>query len=393
MFRKKENNKEINIKNVNELVDVGNKVLKIFYVLIFLACGYAITILIKEWRILHFLLVILNIVAPLFIGILIAWLFDPIVKWLQKKGIRRLLGSIIVYILLLLFVYLVLGSIIPLLSEQINDLATTLPNVIDAMRNLITKVFDKLGRIDNFDTDNMKLEIFRKIEEYGVNITRELPTIMVNIVKTAFSGAGTILVGLIIGFYLLISFDNVSDNLISLLPKRFRRDTKELTNETNTILRNFVKGALIDSFIVFMVSSLGFFLVGLKSPLLFGLFCGITNVIPYAGPYIGGAPAVIIGLSQGSTVGILTLVVIVVVQTLEGNFLQPIIMSKTTKLHPVTIMLGLLLFGHFFGIIGMFISTPIIGVLKSVFMFFEEKYHFLSYKDEIYNNEIVEEEK
>ena len=94
------------------------------------------------------------------------------------------------------------------------------------------------------------------------------------------------------------------------------------------------------------------------------------------------------GLSQGSSVGLLTLLVIVVVQTIEGNFLQPIIMSKTTKLHPVTIMLGLLLFGYFFGIIGMFISTPIIGVIKSIFMFFEEKYHFFSHK-----NEIVEEEK
>ena len=388
MFRKKGNNKEINIKDVNELVDIGNKVLKIFYVLVFLTCGYAITILIKEWKILHFLISILKIVSPLFIGIVVAWLFDPIVTWLQKKGVRRLLGSVLIYIVLFLFIYLILGSIIPLLSDQINDLVKTVPNVIDAMRNIINKLFDKLGRIENLDVYSIKSEIFRKIEEYGVNLTHELPTIMVNFVKTAFSGAGTILIGLIIGFYLLISFDNVSDNLITLLPKNIRNDSKELINKMNSILRNFVKGSLIDSFIVFIVSSIGFLLVGLKSPFLFGLFCGITNVIPYAGPYIGGAPAILIGLSQGSTVGILTLVVIVVVQTIEGNFLQPIIMSKTTKLHPVTIMLGLLLFGYFFGIIGMFISTPIIGVIKSIFMFFEEKYHFFSHK-----NEIVEEEK
>lgn len=387
MFRKKDNSKEINIKNVNSLVDVGNKVLNIFYILAVLVCIYAATVLVKEWKIIKFLLVILNIVAPLFIGIIVAWLFDPFVKWLQKKGVRRLFGSILIYILLFVFIYLILGSIIPLLSEQVNELAKTLPAVFDSIQNFITKIFDKLGKIENFDAENMKLEVFRKIEEYGVAITKELPTIMVSIVKTVFSGTGSILLGLIIGFYLLISFDNVSENLIALLPKRLRNDTRELTNEVNTVLRNFVKGALIDSLIVFAVSSLGFVVVGLKSPLLFGLFCGITNVIPYAGPYIGGAPAVIIGLSQGSTVGILTLIVVVIVQLLEGNLLQPLIMSKTTKLHPVTIMLGLLLFGHFFGIIGMFISTPIIGVLKSVFMFFEEKYQFFSFR-----NEIVEEE-
>ena len=113
-----------------------------------------------------------------------------------------------------------------------------------------------------------------------------------------------------------------------------------------------MKGAVLDCTLIFVLSSLAFWAVGLKAPMLFGLFCGLTNIIPYAGPYIGGAPAVIVGLTQSPTIGILTLIVIAVIQFLEGNFLQPIIMSKTTKLHPVTIMLGLLIFGYFFGIVG-----------------------------------------
>ncbi len=129
---------------------------------------------------------------------------------------------------------------------------------------------------------------------------------------------------------------------------------------------------------VFVVTSLAFYIVGLRAPLLFGLFCGITNIIPYAGPYIGGAPAVIVGFSQSPLIGILTLVSVFVVQFLEGNFLQPLIMSKTTKLHPVTIMLGLLIFGHFFGIIGMVISTPVIAAFKATFMFFNDKFGILN---------------
>lgn len=124
--------------------------------------------------------------------------------------------------------------------------------------------------------------------------------------------------------------------------------------------------------------AIGFSITGLKAPLLFALFCGITNIIPYAGPYIGGVPAVIVGFSQSPIIGIIVLVIIVVVQFLEGNLLQPLIMSKTTKLHPVTIMLGLLVFGYFFGIIGMVISTPIIAALKSIFMFFNDKYEFFN---------------
>ncbi len=105
-------------------------------------------------------------------------------------------------------------------------------------------------------------------------------------------------------------------------------------------------------------------------------------MIPYAGPYIGGIPAVIVGFSQSPTVGILTLITIVIIQFLEGNFIQPLVMSKTTKLHPVTIMIGLLVFGHFWGIIGMFVSTPIIAVLKAIFTYFDDKYDIIKIKNE-----------
>lgn len=184
---------------------------------------------------------------------------------------------------------------------------------------------------------------------------------------------GTFIIGLIIGFYLLIGFDNTGEMLITLCPKKIQDDARELANEINNSLRMFINGALIDSFFVFVITSIAFCLVGLKAPLLFGLFCGITNVIPYAGPYIGGIPAVIVGFSQGPITGILCLISIIVIQFLEGNLLQPFIMSKTTKLHPVTIIVGLLVFGHFFGIIGMVISTPLIAVIKSILMFFMEK--------------------
>ena len=150
----------------------------------------------------------------------------------------------------------------------------------------------------------------------------------------------------------------------------------------NFSLRRFVTGTLIDSAVIFLISSICFTAIGLKAPLIFGLFCGITNVIPYAGPYIGGAPAVIVAFSQSPTIGILTFLSIFILQFIEGNFFQPLIMSKTTKLHPVTIILGLLIFGHFFGIIGMAISTPIIAVLKTIFMYFDEKYQILNFEND-----------
>lgn len=378
MFRRG-NEKDLNMKNVNETVLLTKKILHISYFLIIIAGIWVALKLVKELKIFSFLLEVLSIVAPLFIGIFVAWLFDPAVKWFQKKGINRTLGSIIMYVLFLGCLAILLCAIIPLLSDQINDFVQTLPGVFDSVKSWLDEVFQKLSGINGFDANGFKMDMFKKIEEFGTELASSLPTITVDLAKSIFSGLGTFLIGLIIGFYLLVGFDNVNDTIITIFPKKLQKSAKELIIEINTSLRRFVQGALLDSTFVFIITFIGLWIVGLKAPLLFGLFCGLTNVIPYVGPYIGGAPAVIVGFAQSPTTGILVLVVIALIQFIEGNFIQALIMSKTTKLHPVTIMLGLLVFGHFWGIIGMLISTPIISVAKSIILFLDEKYDILTF--------------
>lgn len=380
--RKKIDDKEIDHKKLNELISLSRNVVKILYILLIVLGVYAVIMLTKEIRILKFIFVILKVISPLFIGFIIAWLFDPLVKWLQKKGIRRSIGTTITYVILLGFIALVMGGLIPLLSEQLNEFIKVIPNIIDNSRDVIDKFADKLSVIDGLDVSAFKRELFDKIVVFSTNLTSELPSMLVIFVRKFFSGMGSIIVGLVIGFYLLLSFNNVNDTLITLFPKKIQRNTKEIVYEVNSSLRRFVVGALLDALLIFIVSSIGFGIVGLKAPFLFALFCALTNIIPYAGPYIGGIPAVIVGFSQSPTVGILTLVIIVVVQFLEGNFIQPMVMSKTTKLHPVTIMIGLLVFGHFWGILGMFVSTPIIASCKAIFTYFDDKYNLIKFNDE-----------
>ena len=113
--------------------------------------------------------------------------------------------------------------------------------------------------------------------------------------------------------------------------------------------------------------TLAFTIIGLDSPLLFGVICGITDLIPFIGPYIGGAAAVIVAFTESFGTGIAVLIACVVVQSIENYILQPIVMSKATKLNPVLIIAALLLFGHFFGIIGMILATPILSLSKVVF--------------------------
>lgn len=378
MFRKNEKDKkELDVKKVNDVMSLLKNVLKITSVLLLIAGIYVVTKLAQEWKIKYFVFTFLGIVAPLFIGIAIAWLFDPFVKKLQKRGIKRIWGTTITYVLLLSGIALILAMLIPILSDQVNEFAKNLPGIFDTIQGWIDNFFDQLNTIEGFDAEATKIEIFKKIESFGNGLASDLPTMIVTFLKSFFSGMGTILVGLIIGFYLLVSFDGANDLLMSFIPSKAKKDTQDIVRTINGSLRKFVLGAVLDSTLVFIITSIGLSCIGLKGALLFGFFCGLTNVIPYAGPYIGGAPAVIVGFAQSPTIGILTILVIAVIQFLEGNFIQPLIMSKTTKLHPVTIMLGLLIFGHFWGILGMIVSTPIIASLKSILLYLNEKFELI----------------
>ena len=379
MFKKNDKVKEqnVDIKRLNDVIGLSKGVLHVLYIILIVVGIYAGTKLLQEWKLLSFVFELLGIVAPLFICLFIAWLFDPIVRWFQKKGLKRGLGATIVYAIMIGIVLLFIGTLVPLLSAQINDFVGSLPAVYDSVKGWIEGVFDRLNEIQGFDAMSVKNELFNHIEEFIADLTSSLPSMLVTILKGLFSGIGTILVGFIIGFFLLVSFNNVNDTFITLFPKKMQRDTRDLMTEVNTSLRNFVNGALLDCTFVFVITSIGLWLIGIEAPLLFGLFCGITNIIPYAGPYIGGAPAVSVGFSQGPAVGILTLILIAIIQFMEGNFLQPLIMSKTTKLHPVTIMLGLLVFSHFWGILGMIVSTPLIAAVKSIVVYFDEKYDII----------------
>lgn len=385
MFRKKQD-KELNYTKINDLVSLSHNVLRILFILLIIIGVYCLIRLIKEVQILPFVLTVLGLLSPLFIGIVVAWLFDPFVTYLNKKGIRRGLGAAISYAIFLGIIVLILTALIPLLSEQVNDfVTTTVPALFASARDFIDNFFNSLNNIENFDAFAMRDEIFNNLESIATNLTSSLPDLLVSIVTSLFSGIGVFAVGLIIGFYLLLDFDKNTDTLFSLVPKKYRSETKKCLNAVNKPLKRFVNGALIDCSIIFVVTTIGFSIIGLKAPLLFAVFCAITNVIPYAGPYIGGAPAVLVGLTQSPTIGIAVLIFIVVVQAVEGNLLQPFIMSKTTKLNPVTIILGLLVFGYFFGILGMILSTPIIGAIKELINFFDEKYDFLNFEKDSEN--------
>ena len=172
---------------------------------------------------------------------------------------------------------------------------------------------------------------------------------------------------------MLMDYDNIIFNFQKFLRKKDKKDYIKLIDNIGLNARKVVNGTLLVAFMVFVCDTIGFALVGLNSAVLFGLFCGITDLIPYIGPYIGGAAAVIVGFTQGPLVGIATLIVAIIVQLIENYVLQPVVMSKAMQLNPIAIIVGLLLFGYLFGIVGMIFATPCIAIIKEIIIFISHR--------------------
>lgn len=387
MEKLKKKLEELNIGKLNDIFKITNRVLKILYLLLIVVAIYIIVLILKEWKVVPTIVTILKLLSPFFIGFVIAWLLNPLVNRLVGRGMKRIPAIVLVYFLLILFLYFFTLLVIPSIASQINDLVASIPVILSDAQNIINSVFDKLSATSLTNLDSVKDTFFERISTFALDLSTNLPELFVSFVKSMVSGIGVILFGFIIGFYMLFNFDKVNDYLLKVLPKKHREEGKELLSAISISLHSYVKGTLLISFIVFVINTIGFSIIGLNAPLMFGLFCGITNLIPYIGPYLGGIPAVLIGLSQGTLTGILVLIFIVIVQTLEGMFLQPIIMSKKMNLSPITIIIMLLIFGAFFGIIGMILATPIAALIKIIYIFFDKKYNFFGYTEENYNKE------
>ena len=386
MFRKlfgNKKDKELDYESLNQILTIGSKLSGIFYIISLIAIVLLGTYLIKEWGILSFIGEFLSVISPIFIGFLIAWLFEPLVKWLQKKKVPRIVGCIISYLIIFGILFLLLYLLIPTFIDQIKDFAATIPELLKNSQKILDKFFETFSRVTDIKVSGIKKEVYMALENLGVILTTNIPAALINIGKSIFSGGVTFILGLMIGFYILYDFNKIKENIENILPKTWRKNYRELSTRLNNSLRNYFQGLFFIMILIFITQSIGLTLAGLQAPLIFALFCALTDVIPYFGPYIGAIPAVIVGFTASPLTGILVIISILIVQLIENNFYQPLIMGHTMKLHPVTIMIGLLVFQHFFGIIGMIVATPVIAAFKVITNYLDEK---LNIKNKLLGN-------
>lgn len=367
--------KKLDTKTLNELIKTGSILLKIMLTMFILSIFVLVIYLLDKTNVLITIGRVLGILSPLFIGLLIAWLLEPGIRYFTKNKVSRKLATVVVYLIFIFLLILIIALIVPEFISQVNELIIKVPDFLKSVNTFINDAFKNTGDVD---LSGIKRNLIETINNYVNNFASRNLTGIVEKLGSSIKVISNFLLGLLIAFYLSLDFSKVSKYITIVVPNRFHEDLLKIKKPLNEMLRNYVNGTLLSCLFVMILSLIGFLISGVSSPLLFAIFCAITNLIPYFGPYIGGIPVVAVGFAMNPYVGLGCLITVLIVQILEGNILNPLIVGKAVSLHPITLMLSLLVFEYFFGILGMVIAVPIVATLKIIYLFFEDKYHFIN---------------
>lgn len=302
-----------------------------------------------------------KILIPFLIAGFIAFLLHPIVEKLHERHLPRWIAILVIFFIFFAGVGYGLYKGIPRLIHQLKDLNAQIPEFAEGYRNLILQIYQQTSDLPESFHDQLT-EILYQIETW----TNERVTMLI----ASFSGIMEVLVVAavipVLTFYFLKDIERIKDACKKLTPKRFHFEGKTLVQDISVSLGGYIRGQFIVCLFVGCLSFLGFWLIGIKYPLLLGVIVGATNIIPYFGPLIGAFPAAIIALTTSVKMVAYVLITIIVVQVIEGNLLSPYIVGKSIHIHPILIILALLVGEEAAGILGMILAVPILTCIKVI---------------------------
>jgi predicted PurR-regulated permease PerM len=307
-----------------------------------------ILILLGLW----FLYAIRDVIALLFISVIIVSAIDPAVDWLQKKKIPRAISVLGIYIIMFAVFSLAVSFLIPPIVNQSEE---------------FIKSYSQYSQ--RFDTFFAPIKDFFQLNQVNLNfesafseINKSFSSISLNIFSTTigvFSGFISILVVLALAFYMAAKEDAVNQFIVSIAPKKHKAYAADLTGRIKDKIGRWMLGQIVLMFIIFVLDSIGLYLVGVPFPLVLGLFAGIMEIVPYMGPIVSAIPGVLLGFMISPTIGFLALLVYLVVQQFENYVIVPQIMKKAVGLNPIAVILALMAGIKLAGVLGAILAIPV----------------------------------
>ena len=321
-----------------------------------------------------------RLLNPFIIGFVFAYLLNPIVKFFDKKvvskwvksGDKKTINYLSILITCVLFIFIVVllfSIIIPELLKSVEKLAVNAPRYIEEIKNyLLVKLGDGELRevilynyeaINNYINNVVNVSLIPKIDGWLVSLS----TGLIGVIKTVFN----ILLGFVIAIYFLADKDNFIGGfkkiIYTIFPIKVSNRIMENARHTDDIFGNFIVGRLLDGLVIGIITFVFLAVFGYPYALLIAVLVGITNTIPYFGPWFGGIPAVLLVLMDDPTKALIFGIFIVVLQQIDGNVIGPKLCGSRIGLKSFWVLASILFFGGLFGVIGMLIGVPLFALI------------------------------
>ncbi len=329
---------------------------------------------------------IVNLIMPFIFGIVIAYLLRPICLFFEKlftkcfdrkktgkrNGLFRICSILLSLTLMLVFLTLLILAVLPELINSISGLLSQLPSAMDQFEiwiqsldkgdvshEIVTSIETTLDTLSENLTSFLQTDLLPHLQTIVSDVTSSFMDIL-NIVKNFGLGC-------IISAYILGSWERFCMQIklivYAVFPKRAADWIREEIHYTDRMFSGFIHGKLLDSLIIGISCFIFCTIVRMPYTMLITIIIGVTNIIPFFGPYLGAIPSAVLVLTESPSKCLLFVVFIIVLQQIDGNLLNPRILGNRLGLSSFWILFSILFFGSMWGFIGMLVGTPLFAVL------------------------------
>jgi len=285
-----------------------------------------------------------NIVLAVLLAIVISSAFDPLISWFEKRRIPRVLSALAIFIFLILLIAVLLYIILPVALTEINVFIESM-----AKADIPILGLEKLAEISSAFSESIG-RLASVLFSGGTSLFDTLSRFL--------GGISLFIMTFVLSFYLAVDREGVEKLLRAVLPPSYEDQILSIYFRTRYKIGKWLEGQILLSLSVGIAVFIGLSLLGVKYSLVLAILAAVLELIPFVGPIISGAIAVLIALSQSQVIAIYVLIFFVVVQKLEGAFLTPTFMRLTTSLNAAVILIAILLGGQLAGIVGFILAVP-----------------------------------
>lgn len=358
-------------------------------VLIIAACTIVIAIILNWEAVMFELSRFIKILMPFIFGIVLAFLINPMVcsiknilnrfifKNKHKKGCKY--ASVATsYVILLSLLTVTIVYIVPQISQSVKELTRSLGYGYNYIVNNTAQIQEKYPFLPMEDISHLLKKVMpENIFGYGTDLAKVVFPYLYNISASFISGLINVIFAIVISCYIILDKEKIIKEIRRLIyaftSKKRAPVIWDTFRQCNHIFNGFLYGKTIDSLIIGVLSLIAMTIIGLPYALLLSVIVGVTNMIPYFGPFVGAIPGVIIYLVIEPKYAIIYVIMILVLQQFDGLYLGPKILGDLTGIKPLWVIFGITVGGAYFGVLGMFLGVPTVAVIMHIIDVIMEK--------------------